>query len=68
MKDHLKTMQALPEINKPEVFGLPKIFENSLQRKNVEYTINSLKQLGLSNNSGIDQGEDLSNEKMATVI
>ena len=70
LKDHLRTMQSLPEINKPEIFGLPKIFENSLQRKNVEYTAVSLKKLSLGPGNGPedDSGEGLSNEKMVTII
>lgn len=69
LKDHLRTMQNLPEINNPEIFGLPKIFENSLQRKNVEYTANSLKKLSLGISAVADDHEEgQSNEKMITVI
>lgn len=62
LKEHLRVMQGLPEQNNPEVFGLPNIFENSLQRKNVEHTINSLKALGLgTSDSAEDNNEGLSN-------
>lgn len=68
-KEQLKVMQTLPEQNKPEVFGLPKIFESSLQRKNVELTINSLKALGLGAAGPAEEiGENAANQKLSLAL
>ena len=59
LKDHLKVIQALPDNNSPQVFGLPDIIASSLQKKNANYTKNCLKnlvQVGSQQNS--DAQED----------
>lgn len=51
MKDHLKAISQLQEINKPSLFGLPDIFQQSIQRNSVQFTINSMKSMGMKKSS-----------------
>lgn len=52
LKEHLKVVAQLSEVNKPSLFGLPDVFQQSVQRSSVQNTVNCLKSLdsvGLSN-------------------
>jgi hypothetical protein len=55
MKEHMKVISHLPEINKPSLFGLPDVFQQSVQRTSIFNTINSLKNLGTSATISSDQ-------------
>lgn len=45
LKEHLKVVAHLPEVNKPSLFGLPDVFQQSVQRSSVQNTVNCLKSL-----------------------
>ena len=45
MKDHLKVLGQLPDVNKPSYFGLPNVFQLSVKRNSVFVTSNLLKVL-----------------------
>lgn len=55
MKEHLKVINQLPEVNKPSLFGLPDIFQQSVQRTNITNTIKSLKSLDTTAITSSDQ-------------
>jgi len=52
MKDHLKAIAQLPEVNKPSLFGLPDVFQASVQRASVLGTVNALKSMGFRKAAG----------------
>lgn len=55
LKEHLKVISQLPEINKPSLFGLPDVFQQSVQRSSVLNTVNCLKNLDSMAISTTDQ-------------
>lgn len=55
LKEHLKVVAQLPEVNKPSLFGLPDIFQQSVQRASVQNTMNCLKSLDSVAISSSDQ-------------
>lgn len=55
MKEHMKVIAHLPEINRPSLFGLPEVFQQSVQRTSIFNTINSLKSLDSTATSTSDQ-------------
>lgn len=59
LKDHLKHLRTLPDENAPSVFGLPRVIESSLQKKNVQYTVKLLKSLGTTGNTKGQGNDDL---------
>lgn len=44
-KDYLAAIQKVPEIDNPEIFGLPANIDRSVQRFNSNQVINELKSL-----------------------
>ena len=64
-KDHLKNLQYMPEANKPDIFGLPDVIEESLQMNNVVYSVNKLKGLGLAAGGS---GGEMNMDQMAEAL
>lgn len=56
MKDHVKVLNQLPDINKPSYFGLPNVFQLSIKRNAVFNTSNLLKVLAKGKNA--DSSDD----------
>lgn len=56
LKEHFKVIAGLPPANQPELFGLPKIISNSVQKRNIQNCFNSLKSIGAGGTKGTSGG------------